>query len=228
MNCGVPKGITSRAILGKLMKANGWFMGPLYLVVFIGMAGCAEYSERTLPILGEPQVDPLTGETTPFIGPDFSFLNQDNEWITQEHVEGKIQVVDFFFASCVTICPIMTRSMVKVQEAFPEDPRLALLSYTIDPAHDTPERLAEYADRYGIDNQQWSLLTGKGEEVFSVSKGYKVMAFDDSLGETPNLIHDGTFVLLDTQRRVRGYYNGLEPTEIDRLIDDIELLLTTL
>jgi protein SCO1/2 len=119
----------------------------------------------------------------------------------------------------------MTKNLKLVEEAYVKEDRLAIISYTIDPVKDTPERLRAYAEDYNIDHDKWALLTGSKELVFELAKDYKVRAFDDSTGEERNLIHDGTFVLIDGQHRIRGYYNGLDQLDTQRLINDIAKLL---
>ena len=199
------------------------------LVVSVFLFGsCRDSGERSLPILGEKQMDMATGEEVEYRAPAFQFVNQSNESISEKNFEGKVQVVDFFFTSCPTICPKMTNHLEKVQDHFLQEDKLAIISFSIDPTHDTPERLTMYADLYGVDPERWSLLTGKETDVFELAKDYKVMAFDDSMQGKTNLIHDGTFVLVDNQRRIRGYYNGLEETEVNRLINDVELLLKSI
>jgi len=192
------------------------------------LGSCQGPEGRSLPILGENQVDEPTGKEVQYAAPPFQFVDQSNRSISEKSFEGKVQVVDFFFTSCPTICPKMTNHLGKVQDHFQEEDRLAILSFSIDPVHDTPERLMMYADLHGVDPERWSLLTGDETDVFELAKDYKVMAFDDSMKGEANLIHDGTFVLVDNQRRIRGYYNGLEETEVDRLINDVKRLLKSI
>ena len=117
---------------------------------------------------------------------------------------------------------MMTTHMKVVQQRFADEERVAILSHSIDPENDSPEVLSTYAEAHGIDGRRWKLLTGESETVFALAKGYKVRAFDDSFGGERELIHDGTFVLLDERRRIRGYYDGLDIEDVGRLIDDID------
>ena len=134
-------------------------------------------------------------------------------------------MVDFFFTSCPTICPQMTNHLKLVEQAFLQEDRVGIISISIDPKNDTPERLLEYSKNYDINTDRWNLLTGCDDIIFELAKDYKVRAFDDSSEEEINLIHDGTFVLVDGQQRIRGYYNGLEDEDTERLINDIKILL---
>lgn len=198
------------------------------LVSLCCLLGCASEEENHLPILGEKVQDPTTGEWDYYRAPAFEMINQLNQSTNSEQFEGKVQVVDFFFTSCPTICPKMTNHLKVVQEAFAEEDRLNILSFTIDARNDSPDRLLRYAERYEVNHDKWSLLTGGGEDIFELAKDYKVRAFDDSDGNEQtgaNLIHDGTFVLVDGERHIRGYYNGLELSDTQRLIADIKKLL---
>jgi len=196
------------------------------LVLLVGLIAfsCNKSVDRSLPILGETTMD-ADGNPVYYKAPEFQFVDQLNRSVSQERFEGKIHVVDFFFTSCPTICPVMTNHLTMVQEYFKSDERVGIVSFSIDPQHDTPQKLELYAGLYNVDPKKWSMLTETNTDVFELAKDYKVMAFDDSSDETPNLIHDGTFVLVDGQRRIRGYYNGLEQRDVQRLIEDIELLL---
>ena len=195
------------------------------LLVILFFLSCSS-EETTLPILGEKLIDPTTGKATHYKAPEFELTNQLNQLVSNQSFENKIQIIDFFFTSCPTICPKMTQHLKKVEEAFVDENNVAIISYSIDSIHDTPERLRNYAKQYNINNNKWSLLTGERDIIFELAKDYKVYAFDDSYSGTENnLIHDGTFVLVDEQRHIRGYYNGLELNDVKRLINDIKKLL---
>ena len=151
--------------------------------------------------------------------------NQNNSGVDSRTFEGKIQVIDFFFTSCPTICPKMTSHLKLVEAAFEHEARVQILSFSIDPKNDTPERLVAYADQYDIDTANWTFLTSANDQVFELAKDYKVRAFNDGTPYEPSLLHDGTFVLVDGASRIRGYYNGLDLADTKRLINDIKLLL---
>ena len=195
------------------------------LIISLALWGCTA-EDSALPILGEKVVDPDSGELRHYQAPAFQLTNQYGQPVSEQSFVGKIQVVDFFFTSCPTICPTMTNHMKAVAESFTEEDRLALISCTIDPRNDTPERLRKYAEERELQYQNWFFLTGYRDHIFEIAKGYKVRAFDDSDAHNPNnLIHDGTFVLVDGDRHIRGYYNGLDRADMDRLIGDVEKLL---
>lgn len=197
----------------------------IVLLSLLFLSSCTT-EETKLPILGEKLKDPISGKVIHYKAPIFELTNQLNQAVSNKKFEGKIQVIDFFFTSCPTICPKMTRHLKVVAEKFAQENKVAIISHSIDPKHDTPERLLSYAERYEVNNAKWSLLTGDRDYIFDLAKDYKVRAFDDdgSSSET-SLIHDGTFVLVDGRRHIRGYYNGLELTDVNRLINDIKKIL---
>ena len=203
-------------------------MKKLIILLFVLISGCVRPSGDTLPILGETSVDERSGEITYYQAPEFSFTNQSNKTVTNHDLEGKLYVVDFFFSSCPSICPLMTNHLTLVQERFRDEDRIGIISYSIDPIYDTPEILTAYAERYNIDESKWSLLTGEKSEIFEIAKDYKVKAFDDTFAGKSNLIHDGTFVLIDDERRIRGYYDGLSQEDVQQMIRDIDILLKTM
>ncbi|WP_046755991.1 SCO family protein [Kordia jejudonensis] len=193
-----------------------------FLVIILSAISCK--NER-LPILGQTTTDNETGEVLHYKAPSFNLTNQLSSSVTEADFKDKIHVVDFFFTSCPTICPQMTNHLKLVEKVFMKEDRVAIISYSIDPKNDTPEQLKRYAKNYDIDNNKWTFLTGNSETIFELSKDYKVRAFDDSNDLGKNLIHDGTFVLVDGSQRIRGYYNGLEEMDTKRLIKDILTLL---
>lgn len=157
--------------------------------------------------------------------PSFSFLNQDSLIITQDSFNEKIYVADFFFTSCPTICPIMKTQMLRVYEKFKENDEVMLLSHSIDPQHDTVGVLKEFAQRLGVDSRKWHFVTGNKDDIYEIGeKSYMVAAQEDA-EEPGGFIHSGAFILLDKQRRVRGFYDGTVEKEVDRLIKDIPILL---
>lgn len=192
----------------------------LFIVLF---AGCTKTDN--LPILGELSTDPLTGKNKHYQTPEFLLKNQFNQEVTHLDFKNKIQVVDFFFTSCPTICPKMTKHLKLVEKAFEKVDEVAIVSYSIDYKNDSPEALKQYSENYKINNNKWTFLTGESDAVFELSKDYKVRAFDDGNADQRNIIHDGTFVLVDGKRRIRGYYDGLSVRDTKRLIQDINTLI---
>ena len=167
--------------------------------------------------------------------PNFSFTNQDGKTIDNETYKGKVYIVEFFFTTCPSICPIMNRNMVKIQNEFFGNPNLAIASFTIDPAHDTPAILKEYAASYKITNPNWNLLTGDKDSIYKLAnEGFNIYAGENSEAEG-GFEHSGYFALIDQDGFMRSrvdengnpivYYNGLEDSGIQMLKEDIKSLL---
>ncbi len=167
--------------------------------------------------------------------PEFAFVNQNGDTITQNSYKGKVYVVEFFFTTCPSICPIMNQNMLKVQRAYTDNNMIGVASFTINPEYDTPEVLKNYAERYGISHPNWHLLTGSREEIYSLAnKGFNLY-----VGEAPEVEggfeHSGFFALIDQNGNIRSrmdsfgnpiiYYDGLENESVQMLIDDIGTLL---
>ncbi|GHC42099.1 SCO family protein [Ulvibacter litoralis] len=167
--------------------------------------------------------------------PPFKFVNQNNDTITNADYAGKVYVVEFFFSTCQSICPIMNTNMIKVQDAFKDTDDFGIASFTIDPAYDTPEVLKEYAEAYGVHHKNWNFLTGDKDAIFKLSnEGFKLYA---GVTDDPeeSFEHSGLFALIDQEGNVRSridefgnpviYYNGLEDDGVNMLIEDIKKLL---
>jgi protein SCO1/2 len=201
------------------------------LLMIGGFLGSCGGSSDTLPILGEREAvtreeqGKTITDTLYHSIPAFAFVNQYGDTITEQFVEDHIYVADFFFTTCPTICPVMKKQMVRVYEAYKDEPSLKILSHTIDPVHDTPEVLRTFASDLGIEGQTWMFLTGPKEKIYEIGqKSYLVTANEDSTAEG-GYIHSGAFILLDKQRRVRGMYDGTSEESTNKLIADIKVLL---
>ncbi|WKL47869.1 SCO family protein [Flavobacterium pectinovorum] len=193
----------------------------LILMVYILIASCAKTKEK-LPILGNPAT--VAGSLTyPKIG-DFSFTDQDSLTVNNKTFAGKIYIADFIFLSCPTICPKMNSELKKVYEVYKNNPQVLFLSHTIDPDHDTVERLKLYTDNYGIKNN-WHFVTGNKDSIYKMAKeSYFATAYPDAK-EPGGYVHSGGFLLIDKNRHVRGVYDGTNPKETQRLVLDIKTLL---
>ncbi|ALI99957.1 SCO family protein [Rufibacter tibetensis] len=205
------------------------------LTLCLGVAlatACTSPPEKDqLPILGprEPQVTTVDGKTqvdTLYHSiPDFTFVDQDSQLVTQKTVENKIYVADFFFTSCPSICPKMKSQMLRVYEKYKDNPRVALLSHSIDPTHDTVAVLRDYADRLGVKSKTWHFLTGDRDTILDMAqKHYFTSAMVDK-AMPGGFEHSGAFLLVDEQRRLRGHYDGTNAQDIDKLLKDMDVLL---
>ncbi len=185
---------------------------------------------KKLPIYGqrEPVVKPVDGkevtDTLYHTIPAFNTVDQYGDSVTNKTLNGKIYVADFFFTSCPSICPIMHRNMLNVYSAFKGVDDFALISYTIDPKHDSVAVLKTYADKLGITDKKWLLLQGNKEEIYTLSQSYLVKKPEEDAKE--QFIHDGYFILVDKQKRIRGSYDGTDMKQVEQLIADIKVLQT--
>ncbi|RZS99104.1 SCO family protein [Aquimarina brevivitae] len=159
---------------------------------------------------------------------DFELVNQNGKTITQKDYQNKIYVADFFFTTCQTICPIMTDHMVQIQERLDKqnDTTVYLISHSVTPTIDTPERLKAYAIQKGVDDQRWNLVTGDKKQIYELARKSYLVAKSDGDGGPYDMIHTENFVLVDTKNQIRGFYDGTNPEDIEQLMDDIELLKT--
>ena len=192
----------------------------------IWLVSCQNKTQE-LPILGER--DFVNGDSVYHQVADFSFINQDSLPVTPQTVEGKIYVADFFFVSCPTICPVMKREMLRIYEKYQGNPSVALISHTIDPRHDSVSVLKQYADGLGIKSSTWHMVTGDKKAIYGLAlKSYFVTAVEDSTQQDAGgIIHSGAFLLVDKERRIRGQYDGTKSEEVDRLIKDMDRLLSS-
>lgn len=170
---------------------------------------------------------PYLGEAEHRVRP-FSFINQEGETITQETTNGKIYVVEYFFATCQGICPKMNENLNTVYQQFKGNPEVLFLSHTVDPEEDSSEALRQYAKQFEADPKQWHFLTGDKKALYDQARySYLISAQDDTTGLSidKDFIHDNHFILVDRYGRLRGEYDGLQPNEMLRLIADINALL---
>jgi len=145
--------------------------------------------------------------------------------LNDKELEGKILVVDFFFTSCPSICPTLTRNMKKIQDAFKTDTVLHYVSITVDPERDTAQKLKAYGDKYNINHDSWWMLTGDKKLVYDLALNEFKANIAQEEGVDSNFIHTDKFFLLDKERVVRGWYSGLDSNHLDRLINDAVLLM---
>jgi len=170
---------------------------------------------------------------------EFSFLNQDSNVINNDSMLGNIYIADFFFTSCPTICPVMTRNMAYVQEKLKVYPDLRFLSHTVDPDTDTPEKFLDYINemkQYNImiNLNNWDFVTGEKDAIYEIAKSYFVNVSPDSLAPG-GFLHSEYFVLIDKEGRVRsgidksgnvlGVYDGTNDAQMKDLVNDVKVLM---
>lgn len=157
----------------------------------------------------------------------FSLTNQNGKTVTQEDYKDKIYVADFFFTTCQTICPVMTDHMVHIQKELQNDTEIKLLSHSVIPEYDTPQVLKEYALKKRVDDAKWNLVTGSREAIYTLArKSYLAVKDLPGTADDLDMVHTENFMLIDKKKQIRGYYDGTDAEEIDRLLKDIAILKT--
>ncbi len=194
------------------------------LFVAVAFAACKGGVNQTkLPILGNRDATTKTvngktvTDTVYQTIPAFKYLDQYGDSIGNKSLDGDIYVADFFFTTCPSICPIMHRNMLNVYKEFKSTGNFKIISYTIDPKHDSINTLKKYADKLGITGKTWLFLQGEKEATYKLAKSYMVEAREGN-------VHDGYFILIDKQKRIRGSYLGTNPEQVTKMIADIKTL----
>jgi protein SCO1/2 len=219
-----------RALLFKYRK---FFRGLLvFSTLTIFLFYRALKPTKTLPIFNPADVNPeLVDSSVQFKSKyhtiaNFSFTNQNGKRITQKDYEGKIYVADFFFTTCGSICPKMTTNLVEVQKAIINNPKVMLLSHTVFPETDSVSVLKKYAIKNGVIDSKWNLVTGDKKQIYSLARKSYLAVKLGKPEELYDMVHTENFVLVDSKRRVRGFYDGTKKEDIARLIEDITFLCT--
>ncbi len=154
---------------------------------------------------------------------NFSLTNQNGETVTEENYHNKIYVADFFFTTCPSICPIMTENMFYIQEKT-VNKDILLVSYSVTPEIDSVAQLKKYAIEKGVDDSKWNLLTGEKKDIYELARKSYLVAKNNGDGGKYDMIHTENFVLIDKEKRIRGFYDGTNKEEMDKLLNDIQIL----
>lgn len=154
----------------------------------------------------------------------FSFTDQHGRTVSNETFKDKIYVADFFFAACKTICPQMSNQLVRVQEAFKNDSSVLILSYTVNPENDSVSALYDYSIQYKALKDKWFFATGDKKEIYDLARNSYFITAMEGNGGPDDFIHSEQFALIDKKGRIRGYYDGTDHFEVNRLIDEIAVL----
>jgi protein SCO1/2 len=155
---------------------------------------------------------------------DFELINQNGETITQKDYQGKIYVADFFFTTCPSICPIMTKNMAEIQASILDDNEILLLSHSVTPKIDSVPQLKKYALEKGVIDSKWNLVTGDKKKIYELARKSYFAVLNDGDGGPYDMIHTENFILIDKKSRIRGTYDGTSTEEIKKLINDISIL----
>lgn len=157
--------------------------------------------------------------------PDFEAVNANGISISSNEMDGKVSVVEFFFAQCPSICPIMNKQMERVFTNLARNEQFRIFSYTIDPERDSLHSLAEYASKHNADLSKWYFLRADQQNVFNFGRnGLKIPV--DTEDSEAGFLHSERFVLVDWNRNIRGYYMGTDSAEVNKLMHDVVLLLS--
>lgn len=211
------------------------FLIVLFFIVFgaIAVSGFVWVltPKKILPVYQPAMIDPkLVDESIQFVKKyhtiaPFTMTNQNGQTITEKDYENKVYVADFFFTTCPSICPIMTKNMFSLQEKLKTKyPEVKLLSYSVTPEIDTIEQLKRYAIENKVDDKIWNLVTGDKKEIYTLARKSYLVVQNDGNGGPHDMIHTENFVLIDKENRIRGYYDGTDINEMDRLITEIGML----
>ncbi|WP_428331460.1 SCO family protein [Mucilaginibacter sp.] len=202
-------------------------------IIFLYSACKFNSSEtKTLPIYGTRQAVTKTvnGQTVTDTVyqtiPAFKYINQYGDSISSKNTDGKIYVADFFFTSCPSICPVMQRNMLTVYNTFKANNDVKILSFSIDPKYDSVKVLKKYADKLGIEGNMWWLLQGKKDDTYKLAEKSYLVAVNQDSTVPGGYVHQGYFVLIDKQKRIRGSYDGTSPQQVAQLVEDIKTLQT--
>jgi protein SCO1/2 len=155
---------------------------------------------------------------------DFELTNQNGEKITNKNYKDKIYVADFFFTRCQTICIAMAYNMNELQDFYKNDDDILFLSHSVTPIIDSVAALKEYADRKGVIDGKWNITTGAKTHIYELARKSYFAVLDEGTGDENDFIHTEQFVLVDKEKRIRGYYDGTEKEDMEKLKKDILLL----
>ena len=202
----------------------------IFLLLFVFIS-CDEVSTKQLPIYNPSDFNPkLVDKSIRNVSDnhrvkDFNLINQNGIKISSKDYENKIYVVDFFFTSCPSICPIMTNNMLLIQEEFIKNNDIMLLSISVTPEIDNVQVLKKYAIKKGVIDSKWNITTGSKKHIYELARKSYFAVLDQGDGGLQDFIHTPNFILVDTNKQIRGIYDGTVENEISRLIQDINILV---
>ena len=220
------------------MKKNEFWIRYRYLIFFIiifTISGVSIFKyvltpEKKLPVYSPSMVNSeLVSQEIQYKKKyhkisNFVMTNQNNELVTEKDYDNKIYVADFFFTTCPSICPMMTGNMVFLQNEL-EKEDIMFASFSVTPEIDSVEVLKKYAVEKGVDDSRWNLMTGNKKEIYDLARKSYLVAKENPDEGSHDMIHTENFVLVDKEKRIRGYYDGTNIDEINLLLSDINLLI---
>lgn len=197
---------------------------PMAFVAWFFVSRSEQKPLRTLPYFGNKKmIQP--GDTSYHTVKPFMFINQYNEKVTEETIKNKIYVVDYFFTTCHSICPVMSTELERVYKTFGGNNDVMILSHTVDPEIDSVDVMLKYAKLHGVNDKRWLFLTGDKKHLYELARQSYLLNAEEGNGGEEDFIHTQSFALVDKERHLRGFYDGTDSLEVSRLITDIKLLL---
>lgn len=176
---------------------------------------------QLIPGFGKSKLEPI-GRVLPF-----AFINQDGKTVTENDITGKVFVAEYFFTTCKNICPVMNGNMKTVYDRFKNEKDFLILSHTSFPEIDSVNVLKKYADSLQVNTQTWIFLTGRKDSLYKQARySYKIDDPNNNVVDIKqDFIHSQFFSLVDKKGVVRNIYDGLKPSEVEKMMNEIELLL---
>lgn len=202
----------------------------LLLIIGIAVAYQMIKDGRKLPIYSPAQINPELVDkskqsvTSKHRIADFELLNQDGKTFTQEDLQDHYYVADFFFTTCPTICPDMSGQLKRVQEKYKDQEDFLILSHTVQPEVDSVPVLKAYAELYEADPNKWVFLTGNKKVIYDLARKSYFAATTEGDGGVNDFIHTENFVLVDKEKRIRGFYDGTSESSVNQLMEDLQIL----
>ena len=202
----------------------------LLFIIFVVIGYFLLNPEKKLPVYNPADVNPklvdasVKHKRSNHKIADFKLINQNGDTITQEDYNDKIYIADFFFTRCQTICPIMTINMSQLQEHYKNDQDIMFLSHSVTPFIDSVAVLRKYADEKGVIDSKWNLVTGDKMHIYNLARKSYFAVLDEGDGGAQDFIHTEQFILVDKQKQIRGFYDGTDKVEMNRIFEDIEIL----
>lgn len=190
-------------------------------ILFLLLSGCRAERER-LPILGPTEI--INGDTLFHFVPDIELIDQDSNSLKLSEQGDKLYVADFFFTSCPSICPKVTKQMLRLYDRYKDDDRVLLISHTIDQRHDSVSVLHRYAKNLDVKTERWKFVTGEKDSIFHLAGEYFVSAGEDP-SAPGGFDHSGRIILVDKNRHVRGFAEGTDPKSVTEFFKTVDKLL---
>jgi protein SCO1/2 len=199
---------------------------PKMIPVIDSTSGEVKLIKNLHPKWDEPEMDTVFHTI-----PAWSLTDENARPFSSSSLKGKIYVADFFFTRCESICPKMSSELTRLQDVFVNNEDIQIVSFSVDPSNDIPEKLKQYAKEYDAVAGKWHFMTGTREQIYPLAiKGYYIPVADaseyDKAIKSPNetFIHSEKLILVDREGYIRGFYDGTDKKDVDRLILEIRVL----